>query len=104
MIFLSKFLKKWQGKIEFNFRKIDNVEILNSLTQFTDLWESQMIYANNFMSYLRKMINGKLQYLQKNVDESIKASKKLVNDLNLISRKKLCVKNIELDIQEENIR
>lgn len=84
-------------------RKSESLETLSTLIKLCDLWETMLIYANNFMEFLRKIVNSRIKELSSsnNLQE---LDDKSINDFNLISKFEPTKKLFELDIEEENIK
>ncbi len=88
-------------------KSTENLESLTKLIKICDMWENELIFANNFMEYLRKIIRNRIFELDPN-NEEIKSksdpSESLIYDFRLINRWQICNYNFTLDLQEENIR
>jgi hypothetical protein len=88
-------------------KSTENLEILSNLIKLCDMWETELIYANNFMELLRKLLRQRIGELDGgNQEGSMKfdASANLISDLKLIGRWVICNHNFTLDLQEENIK
>jgi hypothetical protein len=87
-------------------KSTENLEILYNLIKLCDMWENELIYANNFMELLRRLIKFRISELQGGHEEALKndPSASLLSDFKLINRWEVCNHNFTLDLQEENIK
>ncbi len=84
-------------------RKTENIEILNNLIKLCDMWENELIYANNFMEMLRRWVFSRIAELEHG-DENGYERYSLQGDLKCITNWEFCTQNFTMDIQEENIK
>jgi len=84
------------------FRRTDNLEIMNKLVKLCNLWETNLIYANHFMDFLRKKIQQRINSLSS--FDSVKLNEDKKSDINLVSNFPICKDNLLIDLQEENIK
>jgi hypothetical protein len=86
-------------------KSTENLEILSNMIKLCDMWENELIYANNFMELLRRLIKFRMNELQGGYEElKNDSSANLLSDFKLINRWEICNHNFTLDLQEENIK
>ncbi len=87
-------------------KSTESVETLTLLIKLCDQWENELIYANNFMEYLRKIIRARINELDLTgeLNSKLDPSTSLLNDFRLINRWDICNNNFTLDLQEENVK
>lgn len=65
-----------------------------------------MVFAKNFMDYLRGMIASRVKEIQ-NPNANIKqphSDQRHIEDFKKITKYEICKKNFELDMEENNIK
>ncbi len=89
----------------FNISSADRFELLNAIHLLCDSWESNMIYANNFMNIIRKYIREKQQVLgNEDLIGKVSVTNQYSSEIRQICTNKLSAKVLEGRIDEMNLK